>query len=115
MNKNGAVAIYIEKGGEGMVGAVEQRLLEQAQAGDRTAFDQLQIQLQPDLRRFIYKLVGPTDRADEFLQEAFLALYLKLDEFKHAGHVRFFLFRVARNLCYRVAPQGARTGDLVHA
>ena len=69
-------------------------------AGGRSAFDQLQRQLEPAVRRFVQRLVGFIEAEDEIIQEAFLALYLNRRRLQNADHVRPFLFKAVRHRCY---------------
>jgi RNA polymerase sigma-70 factor (ECF subfamily) len=83
------------------------QLLQRAQGGERAAFDGLQQQLQPRLRRFIGRLLGsyggPGGPEDEVLQDAFFSLYCNLQRINSTEHLLPFLFRVCRNLCYDAA------------
>jgi RNA polymerase sigma-70 factor (ECF subfamily) len=75
-------------------------LFQQARGGDRTAFDGLRGALEPRLRRFIVRLIGPSPDEEDILQDAFLALYLNLGRIEPAENLLPFLFRVVRNRCY---------------
>jgi RNA polymerase sigma-70 factor (ECF subfamily) len=75
-------------------------LFERAKAGNRPAFDRLQEKLEMSVRRFVRRLVGLSDSEDDILQDAFLALYMNLERIESVEHLRPFLFRVVRNLCY---------------
>ena len=75
-------------------------LFEQARAGSRTAFNQLQEILDASVRRFVRRLVGISEAEDDIVQDAFLALYMNLEQLKSSEHLRPFLFRVVRNRCY---------------
>lgn len=74
-------------------------LLACAQAGDTQAFDQLQLLLETEVRRFIRRLVGHDD-SDDLVQEVFITLYKHLDQIDPPEKLRPFLFRVARHRCY---------------
>ena len=78
----------------------EQESLLQAKGGERSAFDRLQRMLQDTVRLFVCRLIGPSDRQEEIVQDAFLALYLNLERIVSVEHLRPFLFRIVRNLCY---------------
>ena len=78
----------------------EHELFEQARAGSRTAFDQLQEILDASVRRFVRRLVGISEAEDDIVQDAFLALYMNLERLESSEHLRPFLFRVSRNRCY---------------
>lgn len=74
-------------------------LFERARSGDRDAFAELQQELDPAARRFVRRLVG-REPADDIIQQAFFALFKNLERLDGEGHLRPFLFRVLRNLCY---------------
>jgi RNA polymerase sigma-70 factor (ECF subfamily) len=74
--------------------------LGRAKAGDRKAFDALQTELQGPVWRFVDRLIGPSGLTPDVVQKAFLALYLNIEKIASAEHLRPFLYRVARNLCY---------------
>ena len=78
----------------------EHELFEEAEAGNRTAFDRLQEILDPSVRRFVRRLVGISEAEDDIVQDAFLALYMNLERLESSEHLRPFLFRVVRNRCY---------------
>ena len=73
---------------------------QKAKAGDRAAFDGLQEELEVQVRYFIRRLVGQSQSEDDIVQDAFLALYMNLERLDSGEHLRPFLFRVVRNLCY---------------
>jgi len=83
-----------------MTSETEYELLYQARQGERAAFDDLQKSLEGSVRRFIRKLIGVSDYEDPITQDAFLALYLNIERIHPSEHLRPFLFRVVRNLCY---------------
>ena len=78
----------------------EHELFQQARAGTRAAFDRLQEALETPVRRFVRRLVGVSNEEDDIVQDAFLALYMNLERLDSSEHLRPFLFRVVRNLCY---------------
>ncbi|MGQ9573672.1 MAG: RNA polymerase sigma factor [Dehalococcoidia bacterium] len=76
------------------------RLLQSAQQGSRGGFDRLQQAPEPRLRRFLQGLLGASDREDDILRNAFLALYLAPDRLEGEPHLTPFLYRVVCNLAY---------------
>jgi RNA polymerase sigma-70 factor (ECF subfamily) len=83
-----------------MVYEAGHKLFQQAKRGDKKAFDCLQRQLEPMVKRFARRLLGGGESEDDIAQEAFLALYLNLDRIDPVEKLRPFLFRIVRNLCY---------------
>ncbi|MGB1286193.1 MAG: RNA polymerase sigma factor [Aggregatilineales bacterium] len=78
----------------------EHALLEDAQAGDMDAYEELQILLTPDVRRFVRRLIQHTETEDDLMQDIFLRFYLNLDKIDPVEKLRPYLFRIARNRCY---------------
>lgn len=78
----------------------ENELFQQARAGVRSAFDKLQEKLEAPVKRFVRRLIGLSSSEDDIVQDAFLALYMNLERLDSSEHLRPFLFRVVRNLCY---------------
>lgn len=78
----------------------EHTLLEQARSGDRAAFDRLQTALDAPVRRFTRRLIGQNDAEEDIARGVFLALYMNLERLENPEHLRPFVFRVVRNLCY---------------
>jgi RNA polymerase sigma-70 factor (ECF subfamily) len=48
----------------------------------------------------VRRLIGESCSEDEIVQEVFLALWLSRQRIANVEHLRPFLFRVARNICY---------------
>lgn len=90
-------------------------LFKKAQEGDKDAFDLLQKQLEPALKRFIRRLIDNNEIADDIAQEAFLSLYMNLERIDPIENLKPYLFRIARNLCYDTLKRKGRynfTGDV---
>ncbi len=83
-----------------MPGCEETETLERARSGDRKAFDALQTALQGSVWRFVDRLIGLSACTPDIVQKVFLALYLNIEKMQSPEHVKPFLYRVARNLCY---------------
>lgn len=77
----------------------ETDLITKAQAGDDEAFGEIQLLLEPQIARFVRRLVGDTDTAD-VVQDVFLSLYKNIKSVYPPEKLRPFLYRVARNRCY---------------
>lgn len=84
------------------------RWLELAQAGDPTAFESLYLWLEPDVARFVRRLMRDDPASDDIVQETFLTLYIHLAEIDPPAKLRPYVFRVARNACYDVMRQWGR-------
>lgn len=79
---------------------LEYRLLEQARAGDHSAFGELQEVLEPPIRRFVRRLIGYHDAEDDIVQTVFIALYRSMHRIDPVENLRPYVYRMARNRCY---------------
>ncbi len=80
--------------------AQETELLLRAQLGDFDAFEELQMALEPPVRRFIRRLIGVHDLEDDLVQVVFIALFQHLKRIDPPEHLRPYVYRMARNRCY---------------
>ncbi len=78
----------------------EYELLKLAQQGDYDAFEQLHNALAPGLGRFVRRLIGDGQEAEDVVQDTLLALYLNLSHIEPVEKLRPYVFRIARNRCY---------------
>lgn len=78
----------------------EQSLLEAAQEGDIEAYEELQILLEPDIRRFVQRKINDPYTVDDVIQEVFLAFYQNMYRINPVENLRPYIFRIARNKCY---------------
>lgn len=85
---------------DGIEASLEQALLKKAQQGDREAFEQLHLRLEPPIRRFIRRLIGHAEDCDDLVQETFLSLYLNLHRINPLSQLRAYTYQIARNACY---------------
>ncbi len=83
-------------------------LLVAAQAGDPQAFESLYLALEPDVSRFVRRLLRDDPICDDVVQETMLTLYIHLGEIDPPAKLRPYVFRVARNACYDVMRQWGR-------
>lgn len=79
-----------------------------AQGGDPSAFETLYLSLEPDVSRFVRRLMRDDPASDDIVQETFLTLYIHLAEIDPPAKLRPYVFRVARNACYDVMRQWGR-------
>jgi RNA polymerase sigma-70 factor (ECF subfamily) len=78
------------------------RLVARASAGDTGAFGELVVALEPDIRRYVARLVGPRAIADDILQETFLRLWKGLPWLQEPSLLRAWSFRIATREAYRL-------------
>jgi len=79
----------------------EQELIEAAQAGDNTAFDNLVRQYQDYLYRLMVRACHHPQDAEEVASEAFARAYERLCQFEGRSSFVTWLARIATNLCFR--------------
>lgn len=89
--------------------AIQVALLRAAQVGDRDAYGELQLLLEPGVRRFIRRIMGGAGSdEDDLVQEVFIKFYLNLTRIDPPEKFRAYLYRIARNRCYDQFRTGAR-------
>lgn len=90
----------------------EQRLLTQACNGDSFAFDDLQLLLEPPIRRFVRRLIGGYhDSEDDMVQDTFISLYKHMHRIDPISNLRPYVYRIARNRVYDELRSQGRTDD----
>jgi RNA polymerase sigma factor (sigma-70 family) len=72
-------------------------LVQQALAGHQEAFEALVSRYEQTLWGLIYSYVGEYHEAQNVLQQVWLQLYLSLATLRQNGHIKPWLFTVARN------------------
>jgi RNA polymerase sigma-70 factor (ECF subfamily) len=82
------------------VDSLEHSLLIAAQAGDIDAYTELQLLLEPDIRRYVRRFMSDPYTVDDVVQETFLAFYQHLQAIAPVEMMRSYLYRIARNKCY---------------
>lgn len=70
------------------------------QSDEHHAFDALQRELEPIVRRFIRRLIGVSSAEDDIVQNVFMALYRNMYRISSRDKIRPYLFGIARNYCY---------------
>lgn len=76
--------------------------------GDVDAFEQLIRRYHGPLRRLAINRVGHTDRADDIVQETFIAAYRSLHTYKTAYSFRTWLWTILINQCRRHSVKSAK-------
>jgi len=75
-------------------------LLAGLREGDQAAFESLFLRYREPIARFLSRLLGDGDEAEDMVQEAFLRLHRHPLSAGHEQNVRAWLYRVAANLGY---------------
>ena len=88
--------------------ASEQAAITAVLAGDRDAYRPLVERYQAGLIAYAYGIVGDEAAAHDIAQEAFIAAYRRLGQYKPAYAFSTWLYRIARNLAYADLKQHTR-------
>ncbi|HLV80517.1 MAG TPA: RNA polymerase sigma factor [Chthonomonadaceae bacterium] len=82
-------------------------LMQKAAAGDVEAFGRLVRRYQRRLVRFVERMTGDAETAEDAAQEAFLRLWRTRETYRPQGSLSSYLLRIVRNLCLDHARTGA--------
>jgi RNA polymerase sigma-70 factor (ECF subfamily) len=80
--------------------AIEQALLIDAQQGDTIAYGELQLLLEPAIRRFVGRMLSDPMLIDDMVQEVFIKFYKNIQSIDPPEKMRPYIYRIARNQCY---------------
>ena len=80
-----------------LTGLPDERLVDEALAGDRDAFGALVMRHQRGLVNYIFRLIGSRDLAMDLAQEVFMKVYVSLDSFDPRYRFTTWLYRIASN------------------
>jgi len=89
----------------------ERELIEQSQAGDIEAFNQLVEQYQNIVYSVSLRMIGSAETAEDITQDTFLAAYKAIGKFR-GGSFKSWIIRIATNSCHdkmRVARRASVT------
>jgi RNA polymerase sigma-70 factor, ECF subfamily len=67
-------------------------------AGDGRAFQELVRRYQSRLQRFVYRMIGDRERAEDLVQEAFVRVHRHLHRFDHTRKFSTWIYTIASNL-----------------
>lgn len=76
------------------------RWVEDAQKGDRAAFQALYEHFSPRIYNFLYRLLGSRDEAEDVAQQTFLNAFRQLGALRDVAQVESWIYRIARNEVY---------------
>jgi RNA polymerase sigma-70 factor (ECF subfamily) len=79
----------------------ERVLVLRCQAGDDAAFTEIVERYQPRLRYYLRKMLGEAHRAEDALQDVWLAVFRAVPRLADAGAFRAWLYRIARDRAFR--------------
>src|SRR5215212_7660048 len=76
----------------------EKLLIEQAQSGDRMAFEELIRRHDRDILRLAFHMLGNREEAREVFQETFLKAFRSLNRFRFESSFYTWIYRIATNV-----------------
>lgn len=77
----------------------DEELLQRFTDGDAAAFEALLHRYERPIYNFLFRSVGRRDRAEDMLQEVFLRVIQKAEQFQGNSKFSTWLYTIARNLC----------------
>lgn len=83
---------------ESLVQVSESQLVERARGGDRQAFGELVVRYERRLLRVISRFISDNELSKDLMQETFLRVYERLDQFDSSRRFGPWLFRIGVNL-----------------
>lgn len=98
MNSVGAVS-GLTRDDDNVQPSDERRLIGEAQAGDRGAFEELVRRHDRSVLRLALRVLRSEDEARDVYQETFLRMYRTLPHFRHDCSLETWLLRIATNVC----------------
>ena len=90
-------------------------LIEQAQRGDLSAFDQLVLQHQQQVFAVALRMLGDRDEAQDVAQDAFIRAYQGIGTFRREAKLSTWLVSITMNLCRNRRRWWARRKRLIVA
>jgi RNA polymerase sigma-70 factor (ECF subfamily) len=89
---------------------VDRRLVEQAQAGDRDAYEALARASVSRLYRTAYRIVRDADRADDAVQQTLVTMWRELPSLRDPDRFESWTYRLVMRFCLSDARRAKRTG-----
>jgi RNA polymerase sigma-70 factor (ECF subfamily) len=94
-------------------GASDARLVEEARRGNRDAFGELVQRYERRLMRVILRFIHDRDLAEDLVQDTFLRVYRRMDQFDPSRRFGPWLFRIGVNLTLDYLRRRKRRGPWV--
>src|SRR5690349_22589111 len=92
-------AAVVHSGPSPLLAADDRRLIERAQAGDRSAFELLVQRYDRQVLRLALNVLGSAEDARDVYQEAFLKIYRNLHRFRFECAFYTWIYRIVTNVC----------------
>lgn len=83
-----------------MIDPIELDLLIEAQQGDMNAYEDLQLLLEPPIKRFVRRMMNNDMLEDDIVQDVFISFYQNITKIDPPENLRPYIYRIARNRCY---------------
>lgn len=83
-------------------------LMDLIRARDVDGFDALRLRHESTILRHLMSIVHNTDTAQDILQETFLRVWMRAEQWEGQGSVRSWLFRISTNLALNVLRSASR-------
>lgn len=77
-------------------------VIERARNGDDEAFVIIYEHFSPQIHRYVYRLVGNQELADDITQETFLKAFQSIRSIARDSNLSAWLYRIASNACFDV-------------
>jgi RNA polymerase sigma-70 factor (ECF subfamily) len=77
-------------------------IIERARNGDEEAFVLIYENYSPQIHRYVYRLVGNAELADDITQETFLKAFQGIKSIARDSNISAWLYRIASNACFDV-------------
>ncbi|MBC8141414.1 MAG: sigma-70 family RNA polymerase sigma factor [Armatimonadetes bacterium] len=74
-------------------------LVSRCQNADLTAFNTLVSRYKDKIYRYVYRMTGSADDAEDLTQEVFVRMYTSINGFRRDASISTWLYRIAGNLC----------------
>jgi RNA polymerase sigma-70 factor (ECF subfamily) len=77
------------------------KLAQEAQAGDRRAFEAIYDHFATRIYNFLYRLLGSREEAEDLLQQTFLIALKQMNSLRDPAQLESWIYRIARNEAYQ--------------
>lgn len=77
-------------------------VIERAREGDEEAFVLLYEYYSPPVHRYVYRLLGNLELADDVTQETFLKAFQNIGTIARDSNISAWLYRIASNACFDI-------------
>jgi RNA polymerase sigma-70 factor (ECF subfamily) len=90
----------------------DEELVRRYKQGDEQAFETIYEKYYPPLMRFMTRMCGNTEDAQETLQDAFLSIFRYLGDFRGESSLKNWMYKVAARACWKSKAKENKTVPL---